>query len=65
MNGLAGKCCANCTSFDAAEGCWNAVSFIDRASGKHRNAMADDCGHDHERKPAQLRIVRGGDHDMQ
>lgn len=53
------RCCANCTSFGDAEGCWDAVSFINPASGEPRRAMADDCCHDHERKPPQLRIVRG------
>jgi hypothetical protein len=60
MSGRPGKCCANCTSFDEADGCCKAVSFIDRASGEPRRAMADDCCHDHERKPPQFRIVSGG-----
>lgn len=57
MNGQPGKWCANCTSFDEADGCWNAVSFIE-PNGERRRAHADDCCHDHERKPPQLRIVR-------
>lgn len=51
--------CANCTSFDEADGCWNAVSFIE-PNGEPRRAMADDYCHDHERKPPQFRIVSGG-----
>lgn len=67
MTGQPGKCCANCASFDEADGCWNAVSFI-KPNGEPRRAMADDCCHDHERKPPQLRIVRdapqGAPHDQ-
>lgn len=48
--------CANCTSFDEGEGCWNAVSFIE-PNGECRRAHADDCCHEHECKPVQLRIV--------
>lgn len=59
MNGQSPKCCANCTSFDRAEGCWNAVSFI-QPNGESRRAMADDCCHDHELKPPQFHIVLGG-----
>lgn len=53
------KRCANCVSYDAADGCWNLVSFIDRVTGQHRRATSDDCCYDHERKPPQLRLVPG------
>lgn len=59
MNGQPGKRCANCSSFDEAEGCWNAVSFIE-PNGERRRAHADDCCHEHERKPVRFRIVLGG-----
>ena len=59
MSEQSGKRCAKCTSFDEVDGCWNMVSFIDQASGEPRRARADDCCHDHERKPPQLRIVSG------
>ncbi|KIS48950.1 hypothetical protein NP88_6969 [Burkholderia cepacia] len=67
MNGQPRKCCANCTSFDQAEGCWNAVSFIE-LNGERRRAMADDCCHDHEFKLPEFHIVghrpQGGRHGL-
>jgi hypothetical protein len=68
MNQPFKRCCANCTSFDAAEQCCdNAVTFIDPVTRQYRPRVPDDdCCHDHERKPVQLRIVQGGgdDHDL-
>ncbi|WP_147432183.1 hypothetical protein [Pararobbsia silviterrae] len=62
MNVSLAICCANGTSFDEAEGCWNAVSFIE-PDGKRRRAFADDCCDERERKPPQLSIVRGDRYD--
>ncbi|MBU9310841.1 hypothetical protein [Burkholderia multivorans] len=67
MNGQPRKCCANCTSFDEVDGCWNAVSFIE-LNGERRRAMADDCCHDHEFKLPEFHIVghrpQGGRHGL-
>lgn len=59
------KNCGNCTSFDEAEGCSNAVSFFEPATGQYRRAYADDCCHDHERKRPELRLVRASESPAQ
>lgn len=53
--------CANCASFDDVDGCcYNAITFPDPITREPRRRIPDDdCCHDYERRPVQLRIVHG------